>query len=443
MTVAGPERYEFGEFLVEPAERRLCLAGDPISIPPKTYDLLVALLRRAGKLATKQELLATVWPESFVEEGILAVHISALRKVLNGKTSAARYIETVPRSGYRFSAPIVARHFDESRNSEAAVLCVRGKAHLRAASVYEAPKALAAFQAAVDVDPSCAPAHAGMALAYCALAQGRMAQPRDVYAQAKVAALRALAMDPSCADAQTALGAVLFFGEWDWQAAEKSLRRAIELDPAQTEALLICGQVLDGLGRLDSGLEMKRKALEIEPCSPRVHLAIALSCWNQRRFGECIDWANKALALDPAHPHAREFLAGAWLKKGDADRWLAENIAHARAHGVPAAALEPLRQAFANGGGRGLAKLFIARASQQPQAFPAMQMALQYAAAGDFESAFTHLDRAIDARDPGLVDLAVAPQWDDLRADHRFLKCLSRMRLRPVWLQDAMSAVEA
>ena len=124
---------------------------------------------------------------------------------------------------------------------------------------------------------------------------------------------------------------------------------------------------------------MKRKALELEPRSPLVHFSISLSYWNQRRHEETIEWAKKTLALDLDHPHAREFLAVAYLKKGDFNRWLEENVAHAQSHDVPATAFEPLREAYASGGRTGLASLFVERASHQPKAFPPMQLAIQYA----------------------------------------------------------------
>jgi tetratricopeptide (TPR) repeat protein len=170
----------------------------------------------------------------------------------------------------------------------------------------------------------------------------------------------------------------------------------------------------------------------MEPLSPMVHFALSLSYWNQRKYDESIEWANKILELDPSHPHTREFLAGAYLKTGDFDRWLAENLAHAQLHGVPPAAFDPLKSAYAKGGPAGVAKLIVERASGHPETFPAMQLAIQYAVIGDLDSAFRHLERAIDSRDPGLVYLAVAPQWDGLRADTRFLQCLGRMGLRPV-----------
>ena len=93
---------QFGEFTLDASERQLTRTGRRVALEPKTYDLLVALAHHAGRLLTKQELLDLVWPESFVEEGILAVHISNLRKALGDRDNRRQYIETVSRSGYRF-----------------------------------------------------------------------------------------------------------------------------------------------------------------------------------------------------------------------------------------------------------------------------------------------------------------------------------------------------
>src|SRR6516164_3155987 len=100
------ERYAFGSYFLEIDERRLTEDGRPVSLPPKAYDVLVALVRRPGQLVAKRELLDTVWPDAFVEEGILTVHVSALRKALNDLVQPPRIIETVRRSGYRFIASV-------------------------------------------------------------------------------------------------------------------------------------------------------------------------------------------------------------------------------------------------------------------------------------------------------------------------------------------------
>jgi len=372
--MVGGERYEFGEFTLDATERRLSRSGQAVPLEPKALDVLVALLRRAGRLVTRRELLDLVWPGSFVEEGILAVHVSALRKALGDRGDGPRSIETVARSGYRFIgavseweasargwsiAVLPARPFsaeilsgrdratgltladavidrlgrfrqivvrptravqgyanaeenptavgrslrvdavltttllrtaerlrvsarliraqdgsnlwtgefeepasdiiaiaDAVAGSVAAYLGLkgglngrlngeklsrtqppfppevyelfgRGRSHLLHASMFEVPKAIEAFRAAIELAPAYAGAHAGLALAQCAQAQFRVAPPAEAYVEARAAALRALAMDDSCADAQVALGAVLFWSEWNWAGAERSLERAL------------------------------------------------------------------------------------------------------------------------------------------------------------------------------------------------------------------------
>jgi tetratricopeptide (TPR) repeat protein len=126
---------------------------------------------------------------------------------------------------------------------------------------------------------------------------------------------------------------------------------------------------------------------------------IAVSFWNQRRYDDVIVWATKALDRDPQHPFARELLAGAYWKMGDLER------------------------------AGELAPYIRSDSTAQPNEFLLM---LLLAEAGDLDGAFEHLHRLIDARDPALVLPAVAPHWDNLRADPRFNECLARMKLRPV-----------
>ena len=575
--VTTDETYEFGGFTLEIGERRLSHNGEPVALAPKALDLLVALVRRAGRLISKQELLDSVWPESFVEEGILTVHVSALRKALGDTSRPPRYIETVARSGYRFIAsvtetatdrrvipgrwsiavlpsrspagggegapliglaitdslidrlgrfdPIVVRptgavhtyrngtddpaavgrtlrsdmvvdssfermpdgvrlsarvvrsedgaalwqgEFADSGGTAAAVaaadalashfgatpheaarpvlhktdvaprlsrtrpdvyeLCGRGRAHLLSASMFEVPKAVEAFQAAVALDPSYPPAHAGLALAHCARAVMRVAPLLDAYRDARAAALRALAVDDRSADAQVALGNVLIFAEWDWPGGERCLRRALEINPNHLQGQLIYGRLLDALGRSREALEIKLRAFECDPLSPLVHVQIALCYWNQRRYDDAIEWANKALALDPKHLLAREFLAGAYLKKDDIPRYLAEVAQHAACAGVAPETLEPVLNAYAAGGRAGA--IHSLRQLSGNLNAPAAAVAQFAGMAGELDTAFGLLDRAILDRDPILIELAVGPQWDSLRGDPRFEQCVARMGLR-------------
>lgn len=439
------ERYEFGDFTLDVLERRLSRSSEAVHLAPKAYDLLVELVRESGRLITKEELLARIWPEAFVEEGILTVHVSQLRKALGDAQRPPAYIETVPRSGYRFIArvtPGVPREDDGTLFRK--TLCPlevyehvgRGRSHLLAASHFELPAAVEAFRAAIEIDATYAAAHAGLALARCAQACFRVRPHAEAFAEAKASALRALAMDSECADAQVALGVVLFLSEWDWVGAERSLRRALDINPVHSEALLNYGALMEALGHLDKGLRLKQQALERDPRSPLVFVQIAVSYWHQRRYDDAISWAKRALDLDPKQLLAGEFLAGAYWKKGDMDAFAAENLRRAEVYGVPAEAIEGLRRScsemksvYSKGGHVGLNRFMLERIPPSQDGAAEIRFAVLHGAVGDFDTAFAHLDRALDSRDPAIVYLAVAPQWDSLRDDPRFQERLARMRL--------------
>ena len=102
----GGRLYEFGPFVLNPAERVLTREGQPVSLTPKAFDLLVVLVENGGRLLGKKDLMEAVWPDSFVEEGNLTFTISSLRKALGEDRKEHHYIETVPRSGYRFVANV-------------------------------------------------------------------------------------------------------------------------------------------------------------------------------------------------------------------------------------------------------------------------------------------------------------------------------------------------
>jgi DNA-binding winged helix-turn-helix (wHTH) protein/TolB-like protein/Tfp pilus assembly protein PilF len=98
--------YEYGPFRLEPIQHRLTRDGSPVSLAPKAFELLVFLIQNQGRLVTKDQIMRAVWPDSFVEDANLTVSISVLRKALGEKDGNLRYIETVPKRGYRFMASV-------------------------------------------------------------------------------------------------------------------------------------------------------------------------------------------------------------------------------------------------------------------------------------------------------------------------------------------------
>ena len=106
--------YEFGDFRLETAERLLSRHGESISLPPKAFETLLALVRNSGHLITKDELMTQVWPDAFVEEVNLARNIWTVRKALGDDNGEHQYIQTVPKVGYRFVAPVTVSQSESS-----------------------------------------------------------------------------------------------------------------------------------------------------------------------------------------------------------------------------------------------------------------------------------------------------------------------------------------
>jgi DNA-binding winged helix-turn-helix (wHTH) protein/Tfp pilus assembly protein PilF len=447
--MAPDDVFQFGDFTLDVRERQLRRSGDIIRLSPKAFDVLVALVRHPRRLVTKDELLERVWPECFVEEGILTVHVSALRKALGDDTRPPAYIETVARSGYRFIAAVTRDAVDDERAKLTATarpvelyqFVGRGRSHLLSGSSFQLPEAVEAFRAGIALDPTYAPAHAGLARARCAQATSRAVPHQEAFAEAKGSALRALAMDDASADAQLALGTVMFLSEWDWSAAGHSLRRALDINPDHTEALLQYGSLQEAVGRLHDGLRFKEQALAHDPRSALVLVQIAMSYWYQRKYADALVWAQRAIDVDPRHLLAAQFIFGVYFKIGDVDRLAAETLRGAVVFGLPDDAVAALKavtaqmqNVYATAGIAGWRRFMADQITNERLEFDALlkmafRRAVLYSAAGRLDEAFECLDQAIEFRDPALVHLAVAPEWDALRGDSRFGERLKAMGL--------------
>lgn len=99
-------RLQFGPYILDPAARQLLCNGVPVHLAPKSCDLLYLLLQNSGRVLGKEEILSSVWPGVTVEDGNLTQHISLLRKLLGTPPDGGQYIETLPKTGYRFLVPV-------------------------------------------------------------------------------------------------------------------------------------------------------------------------------------------------------------------------------------------------------------------------------------------------------------------------------------------------
>jgi serine/threonine protein kinase len=444
---SGSTRAEMMDRIVHAAPEPMMRLNPDIPSELERITLKCLDKSTAGRYQSARELLTDLWP---------------LKRQLDANAARATRdsvrLESLSRSGSHPGVPVKPSVAEDasitgaSRRSEASELVARGWAHLRSASFFELSHALSAFQAATVLDPTYATAHAGVALVRVAQATVHDVPLVEAFGEAKAAALRALALDHENADAQVALGQVMFFGEWDWIAAERSFQRALAINPNHAEAYLHYGGLIEALGDLDRGFQLKLQGLECDSTSALAHVLIAVSFWNQRRYDDVIVWLNKALDRDPQHLFARELLGAAYWKMGDFERLLTEDLKRAEARCPNEEALAACKRMCADilhvyhrDGYAAAHRCLLeyrqragellaggtAQVERGNTASGLVVLAVYYAEVGDLDAAFEHLHRALDAHDPALVHLAVAPQWDCLRADPRFNECLTRMKLQP------------
>jgi len=211
------EVFEFAGFTLVPGERLLLDGCAAVPLAARTFDLLLALVRRARRLAMKDELLAEVWSGLAVEEVNLSVNISLLRKALARPGSGEAVIQTVPKAGYRFVVPVTRRLVEASsllsparpaqrldRQPAAAPdaqrAYVEGRYHWSRRSEEGLQRAIDCFRRAVAEDPGFAAAYSGLADCYAALRYLGHLAPVESFPAARGYAEMALERDPLLAE---------------------------------------------------------------------------------------------------------------------------------------------------------------------------------------------------------------------------------------------------
>src|SRR6478672_13778490 len=124
--------YAFGRFRLKTAERVLLREGEPVPLTPKVFDILITLVENRGQIVEKDDLMKRVWPSTFVEEGNLTQNVSLLRKALGENAGGGQFIETVPRRGYRFVAPVIETWGNETLHVQDEVRSASGNGHAQA-----------------------------------------------------------------------------------------------------------------------------------------------------------------------------------------------------------------------------------------------------------------------------------------------------------------------
>jgi tetratricopeptide (TPR) repeat protein len=310
---------------------------------------------------------------------------------------------------------------------------LRGRYYLAKRSEEGLRKALVCFQDAVQKDPNSALPYAGLADADNFFSYFQLLRPQEARPEAKVAALKALKLDPGSAEAHTALARVMAEYEWDWQGAEREYQRAIELNSSYVTAHQYYGLYLSDMGRHPEAIAEGKKAVELDPLSLPVRNSLAARFQLARRYDDAIEQFSKALEMDANFSFARSNLGWTYVLKKAYEQGTAELLRTISLSGPDQEVLSRLGYAYAASGHRSKAQKELAElkhmASQRYVA-PA-HVARIYVALGDQTRALAWLEKSYQDRSLGEFDLLVDAGLDSLHSDPRFQDLLRRMNFPP------------
>lgn len=619
--------YEFGSFHLDPVQQQLLENGKPVALTPKAFDTLLVLVRNHGRLVTKDELLETVWSDSFVEESTVAQNIFRLRKALRDDGPETVFIETVPKRGYRFVGEVRfeepvevqqrGRQSSEPRSQPSpeprprkgaiwivvgiAVLVVgvggafwlarsraprsaaapsrimlavlpvenltgdpnreylsdglteeiiaqlgslspqrlgviartssmtykgtsktvdqigrelgadyllessvrssgdrlrvtiqlirtRDQSHLWADSydrvlgdvltfqsdvgreiahviplsltgeqlarlgnvrpvkpeAYDAylkgrffwnkrtpedmTRAETYFQQAIQADPSFAPGYAGLADCDQLMVNLEQLKAQDGFSRARVAAMKALELDKTLAEAHVSLASIKGDFDWDWQGAEDEYKQALELNPNYATAHHWYGEFLAAMGRFDEATREIEKAQQVDPLSPVIGVTVAqMDC----RVGQCeraIEQLKKTLEIYPDFAEAHQALAEIYAYQGMYDQSVAELKYQRQLSDIGSILLRGFASAKAGRRQEALDVLheLESRADLQHKNYC---LAIVHATLGEKDPAFAELESARQAHDPWVAYFRSDIKLTDLRSDPRYAGLIGRMNM--------------
>src|SRR3954447_4476928 len=322
--------------------------------------------------------------------------------------------------------PLTANKAERTGNAEAHDLYLRGRFLVINGSAEAVRKGLDYLSEAIKKDPGYAPAYATTALAYTSLADDYFA-PGDAYPKARTAALKALELDSTNAEAHTNLGLVQFYYDWEFEAADVELRRALELNPNSMEAHNFYGECLCAMGRFEEGLAEVGRAMVLDPLSPAPSRSREQCLLSARRYDETIAQHAKTAELDASFFYYDSLAGAAYREKGMFAESVAEYQRLQRVTGGQFFA--GLAITYARMGktaeARAILKQFL-EFSKRKYVSPD-KIALMYASLGEKDEAFAWLDRAFENRSGFLAAFLVTPDYDTLRSDPRFDVLMRKM----------------
>jgi tetratricopeptide (TPR) repeat protein len=315
----------------------------------------------------------------------------------------------------------------KSANSEAYTLYLQGHAmSFSSTSPAEDQRAVDYLRQSLKQDPKFAPAWAELANTLAADFSTFGIRPyEETRAQAHEAADQALTLDPALPLGHIAMGRLLYQIDWSWDAAEAELKRAISLEPGNSEAHRLLAYIAITRGRFDDAIELLNRAIAIDPLQPWNYVVTGFATYRSGRLAAAEAAYRKALDLAPSDGKVHYLLGSVLLVRGQSTAALGEMEQETDLgyrHAGRALALDAL-------GRRSEADRELAVTEQMFAGEKSFWIALVYAARNDPDRAFTWLDRALRQHDDGLLWMTGDPLLSNVASDPRYKAFLGKMNL--------------
>ena len=325
-------------------------------------------------------------------------------------------------------------------NPEAYRLYLQGRFYWNKRSEPNLKKSIEYFDQAIALDPAYALAYAGLADAYGVLPSNTDdSRPDETYPKARAAAQKALEINPNMAEPHATLGYVLHEYDWKHAEAEKEFKRAIEIDPNYPSAHQWYGEYLMNMGRSDEAIAELKRALELDPLSPVLNVVLGNLYFNSNRVDDAIAQYQKTIEIDPAFASAHNNLSNAYFLKGMYEEGIEEQRKRLLLLGRPPEQVEKnsaeLKEAYRRSGARGYWQKVLENATENARAtngkIDPLNLAYFQLGMGNQEDALETLEKAVSSGPhyTKLVMLKTSPQWAPLRAEPRFKELLRKVGL--------------
>ncbi|HWS56037.1 MAG TPA: protein kinase, partial [Pyrinomonadaceae bacterium] len=402
--------------------------GDPLGAGRElgVQFVLDGRIRRAGeRIRVTVQLLdvregASVWAGQFDET---FTDVLSLEDDMSARVAEA----LIPRLSGDERQQLAKRGTD---NPEAFEAYLRGRYHWNAFTMEGFAEALVCYQRAVALAPDYALAYAGIADYYNWLGIYAVLPFADTSAAAREAALKAVALDDTLAEAYAALGFATLMHDFDWEACGRYLRRAVELNPNYVTGRLWYSYFLGMSGRFDEAMVQVRRALELDPLTPIVPQTQCWMFYYSRRYEEALACTRQLAAREPRYGLTHVFLSMVLSRTGRH-----EEAVEAAQKALTLLGRSPYTMAYlaaanaAAGRDAETRALLEEIAGAQPARYVSPYLlAMVHGHLREREQTFAHLERAVEIRDGRLVWLGVDPQFDWLRDEPRFHELLRQTR---------------